>query len=177
MNRDIHSSPEAVRRILRQRAAELARPTVVEEERARMELLQFQVAAERYAVEARYLVEVIPSPRVTSLPGVPEFVHGICNVRGRIWSVINLARLLGLSAPATSGGPAQAILLGQAEMEFALGADTAEGIVSIDPGEIHAPPAGIGANLRRYLLGIHSGGLTVLDGNKLLTDGDLVVHQ
>ncbi|MDW8465725.1 MAG: chemotaxis protein CheW [Chloroherpetonaceae bacterium] len=40
---------------------------------------------------------ILEVPRITSVPGVPDYILGICNVRGEITSVVNMYKILGLS--------------------------------------------------------------------------------
>ncbi len=80
-----------VNRILRERAVHLARPTGSSTPQgALLELLEFRLASERYAVETRYVSEVHPLRDLTPLPGTPPFVRGIVNLRGRILPVYDL---------------------------------------------------------------------------------------
>src|SRR3989442_14010241 len=57
-------------------------------EQVRIEVIEFVVAYEKYAVESSYVREVYPLKELTPLPGTPAFVLGIMNVRGQIVSVI-----------------------------------------------------------------------------------------
>ncbi|NOX90480.1 MAG: purine-binding chemotaxis protein CheW [Calditrichaeota bacterium] len=51
-----------------------------------------------FAIEIKYIREVLPLPRVTRLPNVePQFV-GVFNLRGKIISLIDICPILGLGA-------------------------------------------------------------------------------
>src|SRR5262245_52157135 len=69
-------SEERAARVLAERARSLARRAEgeaalhVEE----LELLHFSLARERYAIEARYVVQVLKLTELTRLPGAPEHV-------------------------------------------------------------------------------------------------------
>lgn len=41
---------------------------------------------------------ILEVPRITPVPGVPDYILGICNVRGEITSVVDMHKILGLSA-------------------------------------------------------------------------------
>ena len=73
------SAPDA-REILRERARALSRPRkqapVAE---ASLELLEFRLAQESYALETRHVREVYPLKDLTPLPCTPPFVLGIVN--------------------------------------------------------------------------------------------------
>ena len=57
----------------------------------------------RFAVLATDAREVAPRPDVIRLPGAPEFVTGIVNLRGTLVPLVDLGRLRG-AAPATLTG-------------------------------------------------------------------------
>ena len=79
--------------ILRARARVLARPRKqAPATETLLELLEFRLARERYAVEVRYVREVYPLKDLTPLPSTPPFVLGVVNVRGRILPVLDSAR-------------------------------------------------------------------------------------
>src|SRR4051794_13858537 len=79
------------RLILQARARALARrPEEAPAAGEMLEILEFTLASERYAVENRYVLEVAPLKELTPLPCTPPFVRGIVNVRGRILPVFDL---------------------------------------------------------------------------------------
>ena len=70
--------------ILRERAKALAkRSKGIEGEGAYLEVVEFMLAHERYALELVHIREVYPLKEFVPLPGTPGFVLGIINVGGR----------------------------------------------------------------------------------------------
>jgi purine-binding chemotaxis protein CheW len=55
------------------------------------EYLTFFIAEVEYAVSLDYVREVIPYDTVTRVPGMPETVRGVTNLRGSVVPVIDLA--------------------------------------------------------------------------------------
>lgn len=83
--------------ILRARAKALAQPPKDEPEAdTLLDVLEFRLAEERYAVEIRHVSEVHPLKELTPLPGTPAFVLGVVNVRGRILPVVDLKKFFEL---------------------------------------------------------------------------------
>src|SRR5258707_14452178 len=83
--------------ILQARARALARrPRRASAEGTTLEVLEFRLASERYAVESRLVQEVHPLRDLTPLPCTPPFVLGIVNVRGRILPVLDLKKFFDL---------------------------------------------------------------------------------
>lgn len=65
--------------------------------------LLFQLGADRYALCAREVVEVLPLRRLKQIPETPEWVAGLLVLRGRTIPVIDLSRrVLGRPAHARS---------------------------------------------------------------------------
>jgi chemotaxis-related protein WspB len=58
-----------------------------------MLFLLFQVGADRYALDARQIAEVLPLVAITRLPHSPPGVAGVCNYRGVPVPVIDLNEL------------------------------------------------------------------------------------
>lgn len=56
-------------------------------------LLLFQFGTDRYAMEARHAVEVIPLVLLQKIPGAPRGVAGLLNYRGRPVPVLDLCEL------------------------------------------------------------------------------------
>jgi len=54
------------------------------------------VASERYALDVEHVLEITELRGLTPVPGAPEAVQGVCNVRGEVLPVLSVARLLGL---------------------------------------------------------------------------------
>ena len=80
-------------RILRERALALAaEPGETQTLAQSIEVVEFLLAHERYAVESAYVREVYPLENLTPLPCTPAFVLGIVNLRGEIVSVIDLRK-------------------------------------------------------------------------------------
>ena len=52
-----------------------------------------------YGVNVSKVREIIRKPKLTELPGVPEFIEGIFDLRGVVIPVVNLARWMGIVAP------------------------------------------------------------------------------
>ena len=60
-----------------------------------MFVIYFSVGAQRFAVDGRAVVAVLPRVELTVLSHVPPEVAGIFNFHGRVVPVIDLCRLLG----------------------------------------------------------------------------------
>ena len=164
-------------RILRERALALAaEPGRTQTQDESIEVLEFLLAHEHYAVESSHVREVYPLENLTPLPCTPAFVLGIVNLRGEIVSVIDLRKFFDL--PQT-GWPDlnKVIVLESANMVFGILADTILGVRRIPlAGMQPSLPTLIGIR-EQYLKGVTAERTVVLDAEKLLTDEDIVVRE
>lgn len=163
--------------ILRARAKAFAR----EPERrvttvAVLEVIEFGLAHERYAIEAAYVREVHPLEDLTPLPGTPPFVAGIVNVRGRILPVIDIRKFFDLPEPGITDTH-KILLVHTAEMELGILADTVVGVRSIPMDAIQSSLPTLTGLREEYLKGVTAERLVILDAARILADGRIVVHE
>jgi purine-binding chemotaxis protein CheW len=90
------SAPEMVEQVWARRAARLAQVEVEEDKGEKIEMVLIRLGREIYALDAVYVCDIRPAERITRVPRVPEWVSGVVNLRGRILSVLDLQRFLGL---------------------------------------------------------------------------------
>ena len=161
--------------ILRERAARLARPAQTPAPIYELELLEFRLASERYAVEMRFVTEVQPLRDLTPLPGTPPFVRGIANLRGRILPVYDLKKFFALPEQGITDLH-RIIVVGGADFELGLLADVITGVrglarAALSPLPVLSPVAA------EYLKGVTAESLVVLDLERLLSDPRIVVND
>jgi purine-binding chemotaxis protein CheW len=169
-------SPERARRILDERAGNLARPSVNRDSaRNTTEVITFARDGERYCIETRCVREVRRFGDVTPLPGVADFLIGVTNLRGEILPLIDIRRFLELA----SKGPAVAshiIICGDARAEFGIIADALHDVSGMALDELAPDPIGHGGRSRDCVLGIAPNATVVLNGFALLADRRLFVE-
>jgi purine-binding chemotaxis protein CheW len=166
-----------VERILRARAQILARVAGQDHAKeATLEILEFRLASERYAVESRYVQEVHPLKELTPLPCTPAFVLGIVNVRGRILPVLDIKKLFGLAEQGLTDLH-RIILVHGHGLELGLLADVIVGTRSLSVASLQPSLPTLTGIRAEYLRGVNEERLVVLDLDRLLTDPNLVVHE
>jgi purine-binding chemotaxis protein CheW len=168
-------SPERARAVLQERARSLARvPPVPPAAAEVLEVVTFGLAEEHYAVETRFLREVAHLGDFTPVPGAPDFLVGVMNLRGEILDVLDLRRSLGIPG-AAPGAQALVLVLGGDRAEFGVVADAVHEVRMLRREELHPAPAT--CPRPEYLRGVTAGALPVLDGEALLADGRLFIDQ
>lgn len=163
--------------ILRARKIALSREPVAERAAATsIEVIEFGLACERYAVEAAYVREVHPLEELTPLPCTPAFVRGLVNVRGRIFPVLDLKKFFDLPEAGISDLH-RILLVRTADLEFGLLADTIADVrrIALDALQPCLPTlTGIRAE---YLKGVTAERLVVLDMARILADRRIRVQE
>ncbi|MGB7541432.1 MAG: chemotaxis protein CheW [Burkholderiales bacterium] len=169
--------PEETKRILRERAQSLARePGKAEAGDEHIEVIEFVLAFESYAIETRYVREVEPLDNLTPLPCTPAFVLGIVNIRGEILSVVDLRKFFEL--PEKELTDLNKVIVLQSEtMLFGILADAITGVCSVLVAEIQPSLPTLTGIREKYLRGVTAERTVILDGQKLLADEKIVVQE
>lgn len=177
LKRDIDSDSEKHAKILKVRAMALAQEAEKHErDDACLEAVEFFLSHEKYCIELIHIREVYPFKDLTPIPCTPPFVLGIINFRGQILSIIDLKKFFELPEQEITDH-SRVIILHSEEMEFGILADDIIGVRYILLSEIQPPLAtftGVGAE---YLRGVTKDRVVILDGGKILSDENIVVHQ
>ncbi len=164
------------REILKERAKKLAAAATVPETGAAIQVLSFKLGAETYAMEERFISEVILCGKITPLPCVPSFIQGIISIRGRIVAVLDLLTLFGLpGTPAEKN--ANIIILQSPENEFGFLSAAILGLSAIPLDLIQDTLPSLSDGMVEYFQGISSAGLVILDARKLLCDKKINVNE
>lgn len=100
-----------------------------------------RLGAGRFAVALPAVAEVGNVPPVTRVPGVPAWLAGVANWRGRILPVLDLRTLLGGDV-APYGGRARLVVLATESANVGLLVDAVEGTTSTAE-EVAPFPAGV----------------------------------
>ena len=100
-----------------------------------IEIVEFQLADERFGIESVWVREVLPLRDLTPLPCTPEFVMGILNVRGQIRTVIDIRRFFDLPLKALTDLN-KVLFIGTEQMHMGIRADVILGVRSIAPAEL-----------------------------------------
>lgn len=167
----------SARAILRTRALALARPrqsAVVAGET--LELLEFRLAQECYALETRHVGEVVPLKDLTAVPCTPPFIRGIVNVRGRITPVIDIKKFFDLPDQGLTDLH-RIILVRGNDLEFGLLADAVAGVRILPVTSLQASLPTLVGIRSDYLKGVTADRMVVLDLDRILADPKIIVHE
>jgi purine-binding chemotaxis protein CheW len=169
--------PGETKRILKNRAQALSREQrPAQEAQGSLEVIEFVVAYEKYAVEARFVREVYPLKDLTPLPCTPGYVLGLINVRGQIVSVVDIKRFFDLPQKGLSDLN-KVIILRSESMEFGILADLITGTRIVSARELQTSLPTLTGIREEYLKGLTAERMVILDAARLLSDRRMVVHE
>lgn len=118
------------------------------------QLVVFELDAEEYAVEIAEAKEIIKIPEVTPVPGAPEFISGIFNLRGKIVVVIDMERRFRLvrEHPAVRK---HALVIDVEGTLFGVAVDQVTEVARIPVGAIRPAPEAVSSKIHAdYIKGI-----------------------
>jgi purine-binding chemotaxis protein CheW len=175
--RRLNPDRETQRAMLRERARGLARETRADQAPLEsIEVVEFILAHERYAIESQRIREIYPLREFTSIPGAPRFVLGLINVRGQILSVIDIRKFFDLPEKGLTDLN-KVIILQTPYMELGIVADAIIGMRSVPVRDMAGPLPTLTGIRAEYLKGVTQEAITVLDAAKLLSDSRIVVKE
>jgi purine-binding chemotaxis protein CheW len=107
------------------------------------ESITFKLGDELFAINVAQVREVLEVGQITKIPSTPEYMRGVCNVRGHAIPILDLRIRLGL-APQSDTLVTRIIVM-ELEIEgepVIVGgvADSVHEVIDIEPGSIHPAP-------------------------------------
>jgi purine-binding chemotaxis protein CheW len=112
----------------------------------------FQLAQQEYAFRIEQIQEIVILDKVTKTPQVPEYVEGVCNLRGSIIPIINLRKLFGLE-PKPVDGETRTIVVNVGQRTMGCTVDTVSQVMRIPEENIQPAPETVTANGAGYISG------------------------
>jgi purine-binding chemotaxis protein CheW len=165
------------RSLLKARAVSMAEdPDQKRDTYTQIEIIEFVLSTENYGVESSFVGEVFQLKEFTPLPGVPAFILGIVNVRGRILPVIDLKKFFSLPEKGL-GELNRVIILQDEQMEFGILVDEVIGTKAIFPEELLPVPSSVTGIIEKYIKGVTKERLIILSSGNLLTDKSIVINE
>ncbi len=134
---------------------------------AGFDVLGVRIANERYALSLDTLSEVMVLARWTPVPGQPQYLLGVTNLRGEIRPVLDLHSLLGLTPPEPETR-CWVVFLKAGGAEVGVRVDALDRVVRLDPAGLTRPRESGNGLPQRFISGISPDALILLDIAQLL---------
>ncbi|MFH0962631.1 MAG: chemotaxis protein CheW [Planctomycetota bacterium] len=139
-------------------------------------LLTFLTGAERYALAAEHVRSVTALGEYTPIPCTPPFVLGVFNVRGQVYSLVDIRLFLGLPVESRHVYR-KAMLVEVPGMEVGFAVDEVFDVIGIRPEDLAWAGPSQYAIDGRYVRGLTRDLVLVLDLPAILRDPRFLVHE
>lgn len=134
----------------------------------------FSLEEETYAIDVLQVQEVLKLTEIAPVPGVPDYILGIINLRGDVVTVIDARRRM-LLPERKPDDASRIVIIDVDKQNVGILVDSVAEVVRIPPEAVDPAPAVGNDQTSRFILGVSSTeeGLTILvDLNKLLSDDE-----
>lgn len=136
----------------------------------------FLLNENEYIIPILKVQEIIKIPQITKMPGVPFYVEGVTNLRGRVIPVVNLKRILNL--PEDSSG-SKVVVISTGKITFGALVDNITGVVNIDEEKIEPAEEFLqhGQNQIEGVARVDDRLLIIIDIKKLIPSEDQALFE
>ncbi len=157
--------------LLRRRAREYATGAATngEDVGERLDVLQFALGTDTYAIPCDEIEEVIPMQNLVALPHTNKSFPGISSNRGLLFVVVDLKRVLNIPASDLTTMH-RLIILRHEQFQIGLLVDVVHGMRSMHMDKLRELPSEMNSATRRYLQGVAA-------DKVLLLKTDMVVSE
>lgn len=139
-----------------------------------LQWVTFQLDDETYGINVMQVQEVLRVTEIAPVPGAPDYVLGIINLRGNVVTVIDTRRRFGL-VPVEMDDSTRIVIIEAEKQVVGILVDSVAEVVEMRASEIEQAPNVGNDESSRYIQGVASrdGRLLILvDLNKLLTEDE-----
>ncbi|MBU0755045.1 MAG: chemotaxis protein CheW [Planctomycetes bacterium] len=143
-----------------------------EEDTLKNKYLAFQIEDQEYAIEIRYVLEIVGIQKITEVPDMPKYVLGVINLRGKVIPIIDVRKRFQMAERAYDNRTC-IIVVALQDTTVGLVVDCVAEVLMINEEAIDPPPAVNRGHGSHYIMGMGKVGEAVkilIDLNRLLGD-------
>ncbi len=136
------------------------------------QLVVFDLSGEDYGIDIGSVRSIIRMQEITKVPGTPDFVEGVTNLRGSIIPVVDLRKRFGLIA-GDQTNESRVVVVDISGQDIGMMVDAVTEVMRIPVSSIEPPSSVITTTDSDYLLGIaklEDRLVILLDLEKVLSD-------
>lgn len=137
-----------------------------------LQWVTFQLAEETYGINVMQVQEVLRYSEIAPVPGAPDYVIGIINLRGNVVTVIDTRARFGLSSAEVSDST-RIVIIESDQQVIGILVDSVAEVVYLRSSDIDSAPNVGTEESARFIQGVSNRDnelLILVDLNKLLTD-------
>ncbi len=141
---------------------------IVEVDEERIKLVIFSLCDSTFAFHGKNIKEILRLDKITYVPGTPDTILGIINVRGDIHSVLNIHKLLNLPEPSTTS--ASRVIIAESErVRSGIRVDSVIDVIDFPVRSIQPPISTLDRTMKEFVSGETTyGNVTILSVERLL---------
>lgn len=125
----------------------------VEEDTQKDRYLSFKIAKEDYALEIRFITEIIVMQKITEVPNTASFIKGVINLRGKVIPVMDVRERFHLEIRAYDDRTC-IVVVNVDEISVGLIVDTVNEVLDIPADRIDPPPSTYSGIESSYISGM-----------------------
>jgi purine-binding chemotaxis protein CheW len=129
-----------------------AQEAVVDVEEETVKVVIFSLHGDLFAFSGESVKKLLPPLAVYYVPGSPDFIPGVINVRGQIESVLNINRFLGLP-DAQNAGSSRIAVAEKDGFRSGILIDFVEDVADIPIGSIKPPLGTLSPSIKEFVTG------------------------
>lgn len=155
--------------------SEVKEENPLQEDTQKGKFLSFSLGKEVYAIEIKYVTEIIGIQPITEVPELPSYVKGIINLRGKIIPVLDV-RLRFKKSSVDYNDRTCIVVIEVSECNVGLIVDNVSEVLAIADEETVPPPDMNKYSENKFIKAIGKVGnevILILDCNKLMNDSDM----
>lgn len=140
-----------------------------------LQWVTFQLGEETYGVNVMQVQEVLRVTEIAPVPGAPDYVLGIINLRGNVVTVLDTRKRFGMETR-DSDDSSRILIIESAEQVVGILVDSVSEVVYLRASEIEPAPNVGNEESSRFIQGVCNREkelLILVELNKLLTEDEL----
>lgn len=156
-------------RILAEVKKRTGKEKIVDVDEEKVKLVIFSLLDDYYAFDSLDVKEVLPVGKITYVPGSPDYIIGIINVRGDIESVLNIHKFLEIPEGKTNKNNRIAIAV-KGDVRSGILLDSVLDVVDVLKSSIKPPISTLNKSIRDFVVGettYNNKNTTLLDVGKM----------
>ncbi|MCM1330235.1 MAG: chemotaxis protein CheW [Ruminococcus sp.] len=138
-----------------------------------LEVLSFGINDVVYAIDIRYVKEIIAVEQITVVPKIPGYIKGVINIRGKVVPVISVRARFGLEEIPYDDRTCIIVLEFEDGEQVGIIVDRVHEVIAAKAGSISKPPESKNVNANKYIKSI----INLEDGKRLLISCDKLIND
>lgn len=138
-----------------------------------IEVLSFSINDVVYAIDIRYVKEIIAVEQITVVPKIPGYIKGVINIRGKVVPVISVRARFGLEEIPYDDRTCIIVLEFEDGDQVGIIVDRVQEVIAAKASSISKPPDSKNVNANQYIKSI----INLEDGKRLLISCDKLIND